>query len=575
MQEDGYNEWVRTVLEWIKWLDLIMFSVLLGLFLYVFTSCSITKLHRIYLLLHMVFMIWTLLQFASQTTTLYQYKLLYLSGSYVGLSLLGIGWLVFTLLLSGHSYVIRISRLAMLSLPALVSVIVVIWNPNRQFLLLDLGLDPIRQLQSGPLYWLMIAQLFLYVSVSFVIVLYRLSKEVSPKHRTMMKTAANGMFVLLLFSIADLFINVIFVEHFTHYIPLISVGMAFAAIYIVYAISRNKVFDIIQIVQRDVMNTMSMGIIVLDENDIVIEVNKVIKTFIRLRNGQLFDPAAITTQFKPVTAKEFQVFFEEQHQRPHDRLELELTLEIDQLRYVIVQSAPIVDRKKKIVGRVLTFQDVTELRRLVEETNTQNELLHERNRDLLIVQDELHQANKKLEYMAITDGLTGCFNRRYLLQQLEKEVVTNIRYGIPFSIFIFDLDHFKSINDQYGHLVGDEVLISTVDAVRRSLQQTDVLARFGGEEFTVYLPHTNREQADLIAEAIKETVEQNHVRTGAGEQTVAVTISMGVITIDQYAAMDDLTDTKAFLRELIAQADAALYEAKYGGRNRIVKRKLA
>ncbi|HTG71270.1 MAG TPA: diguanylate cyclase [Candidatus Udaeobacter sp.] len=556
------------------WLDFSMFLVLLGLFFYVIASSTITVLHRIYLSLHIVFMVWTLSQFVSQTTTSALYRLFYLSVSYTGLSLLGIGWFVFVVFLTGQSYVIRKSRLFLLATPALISVAAVVINPNGMFLRINEQLDPLKQLQHGPLYWIMITQLILYMIVSFMIMFYKLRGENSVRQRTLIKTASNGMLVLVIFAISDLIINVFVIEHFNQYIPLISVGMAFAAVYLVYAITHNKVLDIIQTVQRDVMNTMSMGIIVLDENDIIIEVNKVIKPIIRLRIGDKFNPALLSSQFKTETSREFAAFFEAQRTRPMDRLEIEITLHYDKYRHVIVQSAPILNHKKTPVGRLLTFQDVTELRLLVEETNNQNELLQDRNRDLLIMQDELFQANKKLENMAITDGLTGCFNRRYLLHQLEQEVVTNIRYGIPFSIFLFDLDHFKSINDNYGHLVGDEVLCSTVDAVRGSLRFTDILARYGGEEFTVYLPHTNRDHAAQIAERLKEAVEQNQVNTGLGEQTISVTISMGVISIEHFEP-SDLADPKAFLRELLAEADAALYEAKYNGRNRIVKRKLA
>ncbi|MGO4371082.1 GGDEF domain-containing protein, partial [Paenibacillus sp. MCAF20] len=194
--------------------------------------------------------------------------------------------------------------------------------------------------------------------------------------------------------------------------------------------------------------------------------------------------------------------------------------------------------------------------------------------DLMLMQDELSQANKKLEQMAITDGLTGCYNRRYLLLQLEQEVLMNLKFGISFSIFLFDLDYFKLINDKYGHLVGDEVLCSTVNAVKGALRKTDILARYGGEEFTVYLPHTNREQADLIAELVKEAVESNRVHIGTGEQSISVTISMGVVTIEHFEP-SVIEDPKAYLREILAQTDSALYEAKYNGRNRIVKRKLA
>ncbi|MFD1955477.1 GGDEF domain-containing protein [Paenibacillus thailandensis] len=169
---------------------------------------------------------------------------------------------------------------------------------------------------------------------------------------------------------------------------------------------------------------------------------------------------------------------------------------------------------------------MTELRLLIEETNAQNELLHERNIELMEIQEELSRANKKLEHMAVTDGLTGCFNRRYLLRQLEREVTVSMEYGTPFSIIMFDIDLFKAINDNHGHLVGDTVLKGTVEAVREVLRAGDILARFGGEEFTVYLPHTTREQAALVAERIKEAVQHNEMNVGDAGLTVSVTISI-------------------------------------------------
>ncbi|MHA6480600.1 histidine kinase N-terminal 7TM domain-containing diguanylate cyclase [Paenibacillus sp. strain BS8-2] len=555
------------------WLDFSMFVILAALFLYVFYSSTVTVLHRIYLLLHVVFIMWPLFQFASQTTSEIPFRLLYLSVSYIGLSLLGIGWFIFILYMTGQSYVIRKSRLLVLSIPALISCTVVSWNPDGLFLSINDQLEPLKQLQHGPLYWVMIGQLVLYLSVSLVILMYKLRRrDESARQRQMVRTALIGLFMLAAFALGDLFVNLYFIDRFDNYFPLISVGLAATAIYIVNAISRNRVFDIIQIVQQDVMNTMSMGILVLDENDIILEANKALRASLKLRIGDYFKPLEMAAQFNEESYKQLLALFEAQQSRPKDRLEVELNVRFDQMRHVVVQSAPILDNKKRIIGRVLTFQDVTELRMLVEESYSQNELLHQRNNELMIMQDELSQANKKLEHMAITDGLTGCFNRRYLLQQLEEEVVANVRYGIPFSLFIFDLDHFKMINDRYGHLTGDEVLCSTVAAVRGVLRQTDVLARFGGEEFTIYLPHTNKEQAELMAEQVKMIVEQNVVLSG--DASISVTISMGVISIDRYDS-SILADPKTYLRHLMAQADAALYEAKYNGRNRIVKSKLA
>ncbi len=556
------------------WLDFGMFAVLLGLFFYVFASSSITVLHRVYLILHMIFISWPLCQFISQTIASQTYKLFYLQTAYAGLSLLGVGWFVFIVFLAGESFRLQKGRLFVVALPAVISVVTVVVNPGSQFLRINDQLDPAKQLQHGPLYWIMIIQLVLYMAASILFMAKKLRSSESEGQRTLIKTAFNGISMLLFFSIADLFVNVYFIEYFHRYIPLVSVGMTAAALYLVHAIGRNRVFDIIKTVQRDVINTMALGVIVLDENHRIIEMNSIMKKMLRLRLGDKFDRDSIASRLNGLASREVAAFLEEERKRPLERIEFEMELDLDPFRHIIIQSAPILNPRKQPIGRVLTFQNVTELRLLVEETNRQNEQLQDRYRDLLLMQDELFQANKKLERMAITDGLTGCYNRRYLLQHLEQEVATNVRYGVPFSIFLFDLDHFKSINDRYGHLAGDEVLCSTVEAVRSALRMTDVLARYGGEEFTVYLPHTNREQADMIAERIMSAVESNQVVTGGGEQAIAVTISMGIISIESFEP-SVADDSKAFLREMLAQADAALYEAKYNGRNRIVAGKLA
>lgn len=557
------------------WLDFSMFLVLLGLFFYVFAVGTITVLHKIYFALHLVLMVWPLTQFIAQTMPGSPYRLFYLLASYSGLSLVGVGWFIFVVFMTGQAQLIRTRRLIMLSVPALISVAFVVVNPDRLFLSINEQLTD-KQLQSGPLYWYMIVQLFSYILVSLVIIGYTLRRGVSVRQQMLVRTAMNGVFVLVLFGLGDFFVNIVLINYFSSYFSIFSVGITLSAVYLVHAITRHRVFDIIQIVQRDVMNTISTGIIVLDESGVVLEFNKAMKPILKLKIGERFSPEALAVHLPKSLRKQFNQFLQEQKLWPMERQELEISLHNNgHYRYIVVQAAPILSQKKKeLLGRLLTFHDVTELRLLVDETNTQNELLQDRNRELLIMQDELFQANKKLEHMAITDGLTGCYNRRYLLQQLEHEIAVNVQYGIPFSIFLFDIDLFKAINDQYGHLVGDEVICSTVEAVKNTLRSADILARYGGEEFTVYLPHTTRDQADIIADMVKESVEQNVVRTGLGSQSVRVTISMGVVSVEQFDKRA-LDDPKAFLRELLAQADAALYEAKYSGRNRIVKRKLA
>ncbi|WP_369680188.1 GGDEF domain-containing protein, partial [Paenibacillus sp. 7523-1] len=109
--------------------------------------------------------------------------------------------------------------------------------------------------------------------------------------------------------------------------------------------------------------------------------------------------------------------------------------------------------------------------------------------------------------LALTDSLTLCYNRRYLTQQLTHEVITNVHCKSPFSLLLLDIDYFKAINDRYGHVIGDEVLYRTAQAVKPSIRETDILTRYGGEEFMIYLPHTERQLAQKIAERVRLSVE--------------------------------------------------------------------
>lgn len=153
-----------------------------------------------------------------------------------------------------------------------------------------------------------------------------------------------------------------------------------------------------------------------------------------------------------------------------------------------------------------------------------------------------------------TDALTGLLNRRGLFRAFDAEAERARRYGHPLAVILFDLDHFKQINDRLGHAVGDRVLRTVGEEVRRCLRPADVLGRWGGEEFVVVLPETALSGAVEVAERLRYLV--SGLRSDAGP----LTASFGVA---QYASADNLG-------ELIRRADRALYEAKRAGRNRVV-----
>ncbi|MFB6359552.1 MAG: GGDEF domain-containing protein, partial [Thiohalorhabdaceae bacterium] len=161
----------------------------------------------------------------------------------------------------------------------------------------------------------------------------------------------------------------------------------------------------------------------------------------------------------------------------------------------------------------------------------------------------------ELARRATRDQLTGVYNRHHFELVLEQEMERSRRYGGPFALVMFDIDHFKAVNDWYGHTVGDEVLIELTRLIQESLRKSDILARWGGEEFMVLLPETSREGAETVAEQLRAKVAQTQF-PGAG----GITLSAGIA---EYRAVETQ-------KVLTKRADEALYRAKELGRNRLV-----
>ena len=171
-----------------------------------------------------------------------------------------------------------------------------------------------------------------------------------------------------------------------------------------------------------------------------------------------------------------------------------------------------------------------------------------------------------LQYLGLTDGLTGARNRRFLDQHLPEQVANAMHTARPLAFLFVDIDHFKHINDTYGHQCGDEVLQQVAKLVYNQLRNQDMLARYGGEEFAVILQNLNIEDAQRIAERIRANIEQTRIR--AGEHRIAVTASIGVAEVSRLARTGDDIDALSAL--LTQAADSALYQAKNSGRNQVI-----
>ena len=190
-------------------------------------------------------------------------------------------------------------------------------------------------------------------------------------------------------------------------------------------------------------------------------------------------------------------------------------------------------------------------------------------RRILALEHSLRAANQRNRILSITDALTGAYNRRYLMEQLPREVERCRRYAYPLSVIMFDIDHFKRINDECGHAAGDDVLQQFVSRVQRSIRSnSDWIARYGGEEFLMVLPETEFKAGMFVAEKIRALIASAPFVTRAGD--CAVTASFGVGSTGPTGP-----DLLLKVEGLIKAADLCLYQSKQQGRDRTTGMELA
>ncbi|MBA3393019.1 MAG: diguanylate cyclase [Deltaproteobacteria bacterium] len=209
------------------------------------------------------------------------------------------------------------------------------------------------------------------------------------------------------------------------------------------------------------------------------------------------------------------------------------------------------------------YRLVHENQQLIASLSAKNQALLEMNRELEAKiherTHELAEANARLAQLAVTDGLTGLYNHRHFHERLTLEVERSQRSGLPLSLLMLDVDHFKQFNDTFGHPAGDEVLRQLARVLGDTRRANDVVARYGGEEFAVILVDTPKFTAAKVADRVRERV-NSHDFSEAAPRVGKLSLSIGVATFP-----DDGGDAESLVRA----ADTALYAAKRAGRNRV------
>jgi diguanylate cyclase (GGDEF)-like protein/PAS domain S-box-containing protein len=222
---------------------------------------------------------------------------------------------------------------------------------------------------------------------------------------------------------------------------------------------------------------------------------------------------------------------------------------------LVVNCAPITDPRGLVRGCVATFDDLTAV-------HLANERLSDALTELHASRDEIAEKNVELERLASHDSLTGCLTRRAFFERMAQAREDMRRSAKPLTCLALDIDQFKSVNDRFGHVVGDRVAQEVGALLIASLRGADIVGRYGGDEFFIGMPGCDADQALAIADKLRRGVEERCSAAFSDIATLRVTVSIGVAT---------LCDADGTLAELIDQADKALYEAKSSGRNRVAE----
>ena len=230
---------------------------------------------------------------------------------------------------------------------------------------------------------------------------------------------------------------------------------------------------------------------------------------------------------------------------------------------IVASLSYLIEGTKRILNGDLNVQineiKADEIGQLTASFNKMTENLRCSQAEILAAHEAMQKQNQQLKVLSITDSLTELYNRNKLDAILIDQIARFERNHRPFSVVMMDIDHFKTLNDNYGHVIGDEILVSVSQAISKSIRSVDFAARYGGDEFVVILTETDAASAVITAERIRAQVAIN-VNSQIKEVSLSITLSMGIIQSE----IDDKTP-----KNILSRVDGALYKAKNSGRNRI------
>jgi diguanylate cyclase (GGDEF)-like protein/PAS domain S-box-containing protein len=512
------------MLEYTPYVLPFIFStiILFLLGIYSFRLRDKVEIAGLFALQNLAMGIWTLSYALELSSTTLDGKIFWAKMKYIGATTGPVLWFVFSLYYTNHRNWLTTQLKIILGLFVVGTIGVVFtneihhWYWTKIFILLGY---PESQSEHGFYFWVYAVSIYSLVLASVVIYINY--------YRTVPVYFRRQSIFLVVGTFLPLGIRVL--EDFVGWDPFPKVDnvilfLLLSSVLYAVALFRFSALEIVPIAHSLVVQNINSGIIVLDVLGRVVELNPFVRKLLGSESN-----AFIGKQLSEILNSGLSIKYSPQML---ERVEEEISFERDgRSSYFIVQVAPIRNDRKNAVGHVISLVNITERK------YTEMELVR----------------------LARTDMLTGITNRRHFFELAENQFGVAQRYDHQLAILMLDVDHFKIINDQYGHLAGDFILQFVAQQCQSSMRNTDIFARYGGEEFICLLPEQTESGAIELAERIRQLLEQAEVMYEA--QLLKVTASFGLALIQKESSLT--------LEQMIDRADQALYQSKRQGRNRI------
>jgi diguanylate cyclase (GGDEF)-like protein/PAS domain S-box-containing protein len=470
-------------------------------------------------------------------------KIFWLNIMFIGVASLPTLFLLFVLAFTHSEAWLTQRNLLLLSIYP-VAAILLQWT-NQYHYLLYLSLKTVQvndfmamEFTRGPLYFVNVIYSYAMIGIG----LLRLSQRalhLSPLYQNQYRLIIIGSILPWATSIYSE--NYFDILHGLDFAPL---TFGLSAIIFVFAVLRTNFMDLIPIARSHLIENMRDGILVLDAQNRIVDINPAMENFIEKKASFYMGKNAFDV---------FQAWMEKTDLHL-DGMETrtELRMPKDPSRYLDLSVTPLYDKSQLLNGRLMVFRDITERKQVEKRLRYVNDRLQTQLIEIGVLQ-------KNLREQTIRDPLTNLFNRRYLEETLERELARAAREDYSVCVIMIDLDHFKRVNDTYGHAAGDEVLKALAITLSEHCRRGDFACRFGGEEFVVVMPNIDMDTAYQRAENIRQSLNSLHVPYG--HYNLTITISMGIAC---YPINGETREA------ILRAADQAMYGAKEAGRDHIL-----